>query len=284
MLIDEMWDIVVKALYFFPWYVALTLVPALIHSLVVYKLGLEPESFEQSVYGLFKRLLSGSYEGAFRDLVLMVFYFPLFEELVFRGLPYLLFGLPGVVVGSFVWVLMHPAWQLQYLSNRSLGKKLAFTLSATAYYALTATFYSMVWLSGAGLVAILYHMFHNGWLTLADMAKRVELPAPWKKSRYVRPAEGFKTTAVGKKGSGLIGKIKKALGRLVPRRRKPAVKEAEKPPEEVLPMSFVRVKKSLSDEVESIEKYTFVKTKNKNDKHLKHILWWEQDVEDRDVV
>ena len=180
---ESVWELLTQMAYFFPWYVALVLVSAVARIAIERAAGIRIEDFTNSV------LDSGvTYESAFKDVVLVVLYFPLFEELVFRGLPYLLFGTLGIVVGSAVWVSMHPAWQLQYVRSLPLRKKVLFTITSTAYYTSAATFYSMMWVAGAGLASILYHIAHNGWLTLVDLLKEVELPAPWKKYRFVRPA------------------------------------------------------------------------------------------------
>ena len=106
--------------YYFPYYVILVLVPMIIRVLAERAMGIRPETFESRVGSILP--LDMAYETAFRTIVLSALYYPLFEELKFRGLPYFFFGSIGVVVGSTVWVLMHPAWQLQYLSAYPLRK------------------------------------------------------------------------------------------------------------------------------------------------------------------
>jgi len=174
-------DVIAQFLYYFPSYVALVLVPAIIRALVEkYILGIDHRVFSSAVVEALRS--SVTYEDAFRAFAVTALFAPLFEEVVFRGIPMMLLGLPGIFVGSAVWVLMHPAWQLQYLRGEPLWKRVGFTLTSAFYYALNAAFYAMLWINGAGLVAILYHMFHNGWLTLVDVTSeavrdiRIQLP------------------------------------------------------------------------------------------------------------
>jgi len=154
-----MWEeIIAKFFYYFPFYVALSVVPAMI------RIALE------RVFGIrMDELLSMSYEEAYRNFVLSSMFFPLFEEVVFRGLPMMLFGFPGLIIGSLTWVAMHPSWQLQYVSSLSLSKKILFTFTSSMYYACQAVLYGWMWINGDGIIAILYHMFHNAWITLVEI-------------------------------------------------------------------------------------------------------------------
>jgi len=154
----------------------------LIRATIERVIGVRPELFEGSV----------SYESTFRNVALSALYFPLFEELLFRGVPFYLFGTIGAILGSIVWVVMHPAWQLQFISSLPLRKKIIFTLSSSGYYVANAIFYCMIWMDGSGLVAILYHMFHNGWLTLANLIREIELPTPWKQYKFVKSPKSEK--------------------------------------------------------------------------------------------
>lgn len=238
------WTLLYQMIYYFPWYVGIVLIPMVIRVVVERAVGIRPETFEGSQ--LWGTNLNASYESAFRAVSITVLYYPLFEELLFRGLPYLFFGFLGVVLGSLVWVVMHPAWQLQYLSAFPLRKKLIFTITSSSYYALSAVFYGMMWVNGAGLAAILYHIIHNGWLTLGDIIKEVELPTPWKRYRFIR---------------------RQPIGEQVPpslRLRKPRLfkKSEEKEP----PLHFVvrKSRRSLAEEVEEAKSFMFVKRKLKN--------------------
>jgi len=182
---------------YFPYYVILVLVPMLIRLGLERLVGINPDIFQTKV-GMPDLLPTLAYETAFKEFVITALYYPLLEELMFRALPLLFCGDIGLIVGSVVWVLMHPAWQLTYLRGFPLSKKIFFTATTAFYYASCAVFYGMIWLSGAGVVAILYHMIHNGWLTLADIIKKVEVPTPWKKFRYVskKPVEAPMPTLV----------------------------------------------------------------------------------------
>ena len=245
------WTLLYQLLYYFPWYVGLVLVPMAIRVTIERAIGIRPETFEDRLSPLLP--IDMSYETAFRTITLTVFYFPLFEELLFRGLPYLFFGTLGVVMGSLIWVLMHPAWQLQYLSAYPLRKKLVFTATSTGYYAANAIFYSMMWLNGAGLAAILYHIIHNGWLTLGDIIKEIELPAPWKKYRYVRKQPVADEAPI---------KVLKLF-----RKSEPKEEEYEGVGKQPLELRFVvkKATRSLSDEVEEAKSFMFVRRKVKNE-------------------
>ncbi len=154
-------DILTAFVQFLPLYIGLCLVPGIIRGVVEsVVLGINSEYFS-----------SVSYAEGFRSFVISVFFAPFFEELLFRALPLLVFGFPGLVVATVTWILLHPAWQLQYIDFLPLKKKLAFTFTSTTYYACCALFYVTVWLSGAGLAAVLYHMFHNFIFTSASILK-----------------------------------------------------------------------------------------------------------------
>ena len=245
------WTLLYQMLYYFPWYVGLVLIPMAIRVTIERAIGIRPETFEDRVNPLLP--INMSYEAAFRTITITVFYYPLFEELLFRGLPYLFFGTLGVIIGSLVWVIMHPAWQLQYLSAYPLRKKLIFTATSTGYYVANAVFYAMMWLNGAGLAAILYHIIHNGWLTLGDIIKEIELPAPWKRYRYVRKQPVADEAPI---------KVLKFF-----RRNKPVDEEHGEIEEQPLQLRFVvkKATRSLSDEVEEAKRFIFVRRKLKNE-------------------
>jgi len=240
------WTLLYQTLYYFPWYVGLVLIPMVIRVVIEKSIGIRPETFESRVSPLLP--VNISYESAFRAVVITVLYYPLFEELLFRGLPYLFFSTIGVIIGSLIWVVMHPAWQLQYLSALPLQKKIIFTTTSSGYYAANAAFYSMMWLNGAGLVAILYHVIHNGWLTLVDIIKEIELPAPWKRYKFIR------RQPISEEAPPSF----KLLRRTKPR---------EESEEHELPLRFVvrKTKRSLADEVEEAKSFMFVRRKVKNE-------------------
>ena len=238
------WTLLYQMLYYFPWYVGLVLIPMVFRIVIEKSIGVRPEDFETKISSPLLPI-NMSYEAAFRTVILSVLYYPLFEELLFRGLPFFFFGYLGVVLGSIVWITMHPAWQLQYLSDFSLKKKIIFTITSSAYYTANAVFYSMMWLNGAGLCAILYHIIHNGWLTLGDIIREVELPTPWKRYKFVRKHP--------------VGEEAPPSLRLLRRKKKPEETE--------VPMRFVvrKTRRSLSDEAEEAKKFMFVKRKVKNE-------------------
>lgn len=230
--------------YYFPYYVILVLVPMVIRVLAERAMGIRPETFESRVGSILP--LDMAYETAFRTIVLSALYYPLFEELIFRGLPYFFFGSIGVVVGSTVWVLMHPAWQLQYLSAYPLRKRLAFTATSTFYYACNAVFYSMMWVNDAGLAALIYHAGHNLWLTLADIIKE-SLPIP--KFRFSRKEKEAEKTPITVKPM------------LAMRRKSPKPREKERIPEHPLHFVVKKSTSSLSEEAREAMSMVYVRKK-----------------------
>ncbi len=168
-------DVIYYFIYYLPGYVGLVLVPAIIRALVERAFGIRSE-------------LGVSIEGKFTSFVLYVFYYPFFEEVFFRGVPLLLFGLPGLVIGSIVWALLHPVWQVQLVSYLPVSKRILFIITSTFYYLCAAVFYTLVWL-GSGLVAFLYHSLHNGIIVLGEFLREIE--PPWRRIKF-RPSFEFK--------------------------------------------------------------------------------------------
>jgi len=163
-------ELLLQLAYWFPYYVLLVLVPAAARLAIERAMGIDHTEFQlPPPAGM-------AYEEAYNQLVRVGLYYPLFEELVFRGAPLLLLGPAGLAVGSAVWVLLHPAWQLRYLSHHPLWRRVAFTVTCSTYYALNAVFYSLMWLSGAGLAAIVYHAAHNTLITLTEILPSLEMP------------------------------------------------------------------------------------------------------------
>jgi hypothetical protein len=197
--------------YFLPGYLGLVLVPAIIRSLVERALGIAPELYGRAVgsshhahscgnggngrrgggraRGRYRRYAHQiEEEGLFARIAIDVLYYPFFEEVFFRGVPLLIMGLPGLVVGSAVWIVLHPVWQVKLVEHLPPRKKALFLLTCSSYYASCAAFYSMVWLASpplTGVVAFVYHSLHNALVTLSAYLR--ELPPPWKKSEFVRP-------------------------------------------------------------------------------------------------
>jgi hypothetical protein len=166
-----------------------------------------------------------------------VLYYPFFEEVFFRGIPLALFGLPGLVIGSAVWALLHPVSQLQLVRGNPVSKKILFTITTSFYYACCAVFYSMVWLA-SGIVAFLYHSMHNALVMLTEYLREVE--PPWHKPKYITPQP------------------------LLPRVRKPRAKPATQAGgEEQLTFIFVKPKTTLRSlrEEEELSEFLFIKPK-----------------------
>jgi membrane protease YdiL (CAAX protease family) len=225
-------EILYYFIHYLPGYVGLVLVPAVIRVLIERALGIKIEPVS-SIH---------DYEAGFRSVVLHVLYYPFFEEVFFRGIPLLLFGMPGLVVGSIVWALLHPVSQLQLVRNNPVSKKILFTITTSFYYLCCAVFYSMVWL-GSGVVAFLYHSMHNGLVVLTEYLR--EIPPPWYKPRYITPQP-------------VLPRIRTSKASPVARSTSPAGSEEA-------PLTFIFVKpksslKSLREEEEGLE-FLFIKRK-----------------------
>lgn len=188
-----MWDILVKFLEYLPLYVALVLVPAIIRTFIDTALIKIPPSAFLLPPSDNKRM-SVKYEDAFASIVGSALYAPLIEELVFRAVPYLLLGMAGLIVGNIVWILAHPSWQLRYISGLTTKQKLAFTANTVFYYGCASAFFTIPWLEGYGLLAIAYHMLHNGMIVISGIFNEIEVPAPWKKEEgtFFRESRGVK--------------------------------------------------------------------------------------------
>jgi len=246
-------DFLFKILYYLPYYVILVLIPMLIRIAIEKALGIRVAEYEKALDN--PPFISYiTYEYAFRNFVLTSLFYPFFEEIIFRAIPIAFLGFYGLIISNVVWILMHPAWQLQELASLSLKKKIAFTLTSTFYYACNSTFYIIAWLSGDGLIAILYHIFHNSWLTLGDFLKKIEFSIPMplkkysKKYGFIRKKEErLEEVEEGKVGGGFV-KVKSEV---------PIEKEVSKS------MKFV-VKKGESKEAEEeIEAPSFIRKKEK---------------------
>lgn len=135
-----------------------------------------------------RSLFPRSLESGLEEIVVTGLYYPLFEELVFRGLPYLLgMGVIGVGLGTAVWVLLHPVWRLKMLPvNATTGEKLKMFGIDVLDYSVAGAWLSWLWLNGWGVLAIIYHIFHNVVIVLPEVApegfsyiaSKLHLPGP----------------------------------------------------------------------------------------------------------
>jgi hypothetical protein len=153
-----------------------------------------------------------SFESGLEQIVVTGLYYPLFEEMVFRGLPYLLgFGVIGVGLGTAIWVLLHPVWRLKMLPiNAETGTKLKMFTIDIVDYSIAGAWLSWLWLNGWGVLAVAYHIFHN-FLVVAPqifpegfewLGSKLKLPWPGggaeeklpKTPVYVHSAHGLRGT------------------------------------------------------------------------------------------
>jgi len=142
-----------------PGFILFVLAPAVLRLMLDKLIGVD-----YYIYG-------ASFEDALQSLTLTGFFYPFFEELTFRGLPLMLLGQPGAWLGTMIWALMHPAWQLRYLAGIETWKKVAATATSLLYYLPSGYFYLQLWAAGAGTVAIFWHMALNTTVILSEQVK-----------------------------------------------------------------------------------------------------------------
>jgi len=169
-------------IYYFPYYVVLVLVPAVVRGIIEGALKLQYREF--SLDNIFDPRFSSSVDSTtvYRSLVISGMYFPLFEEILFRLIPLYFLGFPGLLIGNAVWILMHPTWQLQILDEEGWRKFVGFLMSVF-FYSVCSIFYCIAWLNGDGIIAILYHMLHNSFIIIASAIREgmPEIKLPFSK-------------------------------------------------------------------------------------------------------
>ena len=185
-------DLVIKFFEYIPYYVLLVLVPAIVRTLIdtiILKIPSSCFELPSSRISMFIK-----FEDVYASFVSVALVAPLLEELLFRAVPYALLGFTGLILGNIVWVLAHPSWQLRYVSGFPLKTKLGFLANTVFYYSCAAVFFTIPWLQGYGLLAIIYHIAHNGILTLGGVFSEIEFPAPWKRedAEFFRESRGLR--------------------------------------------------------------------------------------------
>jgi len=92
---------------------------------------------------------------------------PLEEEIVFRGLTSILFGITGIIMGTIVWAAAHLPSRIENFSTypSSVQKKAAAILFWV--YLVYGIYFSWLWIVGAGLIAVLMHFLNNAVAVLA---------------------------------------------------------------------------------------------------------------------
>ncbi|MEM1554591.1 MAG: CPBP family intramembrane glutamic endopeptidase [Thermoproteota archaeon] len=182
-----MLQILLAFIQYLPHYIFLVVIPSIIIGLLEKRLRLIEDSIDHA--------------SAYSRFVISSLYFPIFEEILFRGLMFYFFGVPGLILGSITWILLHPAWQLKLYNIADSGmKKLSFFLLRVMYYSLSAIFFGIIWLDGNGVVAVIYHIFHNSLATITEIATEAgwKLPRLHGSRKFVRrvenPVEEFSET------------------------------------------------------------------------------------------
>lgn len=174
-------------------YVLLVLVPAIIRSVIdTVVLKIPKSAFDLPP----NTVNSVKFHSFYSNVVSTALFYPLFEEIVFRGAPLAFTGLYGFILANAVWILMHPAWQVRYVTHLPLKTQFGFILNTAFYYTCAGTFFSYAWLKGYPLFAILFHMGHNFLVVLAGILSDVELPAPWKREEFFKEDRGLKKKMV----------------------------------------------------------------------------------------
>ena len=93
----------------------------------------------------------------------MVFFFPVFEEVLFFAVPAMYGSLPMAIVCGVFWALVHIArfmswaWMMGYSAKQLF---IALVAQVIAFIP-PAVMSAILWVSGLGIVSILLHSFHN---------------------------------------------------------------------------------------------------------------------------
>ncbi len=112
-------NIIDGLIYYFPYYVALVLVPSLIRAIV--EDALKIRYYEDCIFDP-RYFASVDATALYRSIVISGLYFPLFEEIFFRLVPLYFLGFYGLILGNIVWVAMHPTWQLEKIDEEGWKK------------------------------------------------------------------------------------------------------------------------------------------------------------------
>lgn len=145
-----------------PGFIVFVLAPAVVRFFLDKLLGID-----YYIYGT-------SFEDALHSFTLTGLFYPFFEELLFRGIPLLLLGVPGAWLGTIIWAIMHPAWQLRYLAEVPTWKKVAATATSLLYYLPCGYFYVQLWSAGAGGAAIFWHVALNTSVILSEQVRELK--------------------------------------------------------------------------------------------------------------
>lgn len=171
-------------------YAILVLIPAVIRSVIdTAILKIPKNTFELPSASALSAI---QFHSFYSNVVSTALFYPLFEEILFRGAPLALTGIYGFILANAVWVLMHPAWQVRYVTHLPLKTQIGFVANTAFYYTCAGTFFAYGWLKGYPLYAILFHMGHNFLVVLAGILSDIELPAPWKREEFFKEERGFK--------------------------------------------------------------------------------------------
>jgi hypothetical protein len=151
-------DFATAALQLFPLWLLLDLAPSVIAGAIVSKV------LKMPIHQIRRPVLFEPGDTTWLTLI-----GPFFEELFFRGFPMLVLGgLPGLVIGSIVWIAAHIPSRYTLVEAYPRLKRAAYLITYVTVLILSSAFYITAWILN-GATAILYHVIHN---TIAVLATR----------------------------------------------------------------------------------------------------------------
>jgi hypothetical protein len=150
---------ILAIIYLFPWYVALDLIPWALLTILKHR-------FE-------KHFIFDNFSGnKYVDTILH----SIEEEIIFRYFPYAYFGLPGVVVGSIIWGILH-------IYNRGITKQEK--LLYLVYYISVSIFFIYAFIVDI-FAPLFYHVLHNVMIDYMERKWLKKIEKSVKKSKYIK--------------------------------------------------------------------------------------------------
>lgn len=102
-----------------------------------------------------------TFDKMLEGFVSVVLYAPLVEELLFRGLPSIFFGVVGIIAGTIVWAAAHLPSRVARLNSYPLRVQKLAALVLFVQFLAMGIYFSWLWIIGAGLIAVIMHFINN---------------------------------------------------------------------------------------------------------------------------
>jgi len=116
-----------------------------------------PYAVRGAIIFLFGQRIPTSYqtEPFFSLLILSVLLAPIYEEILFRWLPYNLFGVRVLIIGSVLWLILHPIYRFQ------MGMNWVQIWPSIPFWFLDVFFYIKLWQGKYYWTAFIFHSLTN---------------------------------------------------------------------------------------------------------------------------